>query len=140
VPLQEEFGRVLRVVLRNAVALACAQAELRELERDVFPQRAVALALIFLQIGIGIVVFVRDFQVVALGRLVPKNPSNTFPTTYSIVSVCVDPSRRGIDFVLRKKCLGVPSELVPLGKGNPGMPWLFEMIVPLTENIDLSET
>src|SRR5262249_5596894 len=35
VPLQENFGRVLRVVLRNAVALAYAEAELRELDRRI---------------------------------------------------------------------------------------------------------
>src|SRR6266702_7959023 len=70
VPLKEKLGRVLRVVLRNAVALARAQAELRELERHVFPQRAVALALVLFHVGVGIVVFVGELEVVALGRLV----------------------------------------------------------------------
>src|SRR5439155_9317027 len=70
VPLQEDFGRVLRVVLGDAVVLARAEAELRELERYVFPQRAVALALVLFQIGVGIVVLVGELEVVALGRLV----------------------------------------------------------------------
>src|ERR1044072_5054416 len=70
VPLQEELGRVLRVVLGNAVVLARAQAELRELERRVLPYRAVPLALVFLHIGVGIVVFVGELEVVALGRFV----------------------------------------------------------------------
>src|SRR5207247_10511266 len=65
-----DFGGVLRVVLRNSVGPARARAQLRELERYVFPRRAVALALVLFHIGVGIVVFVGELEVVALGRLV----------------------------------------------------------------------
>src|SRR5438093_3002204 len=69
VPLQEELGRVLRVVLGYAVALARAQAELRELERHVFPHRAVSLALFCLHICVWIVLFFGVLQVLTLGSL-----------------------------------------------------------------------